>query len=153
MALSRRAAVADLDDRIRRETIKFIEEQQALPAQVRHLFRDHSAFSPWLCEAALDANTRLLQFGDFAVLQVAIPWANERIVPKCPINHHEQVDIQMRYDDQQIHFDPWPFGIDSFEVSIHGRLLNQRHFADEAAYHAALAAAPLQPLRWQVVRG
>jgi len=141
------------DEYVRRQTAAFIEEQEPLVAQVRHLFSDNATFTPLLSDAALDANTRLLQFGDFAVLQVAIPWANERTMPQCPLNHHEHIDIQMRYDDKAIIFDPWPFGVESFTVSTHGRVLNQRYFASEAAYHAALADAPLHHLSWRVCRG
>lgn len=141
------------DSTVYDRTVGFIEEQAALPTQVRHLFRNDPEFSLWLQEEVLDANTRLLQFGDFAVLQVAIPWAEERVMPKCPLNHREHIDIQMRFDDKQIVFAPWPFAVEQFAVHIHGRLLNQRHFGDEAAYHAALDAAPLHELRWLVVRG
>ncbi|MCB0128170.1 MAG: DUF3891 family protein [Caldilineaceae bacterium] len=141
------------DEQIRAATVAFIEEGEPLLAQVRNLFAENSTYAPLLSDAALDANTRLLQFGDFAVLQIAIPWANERTMPKCPLNHREQVDIQMRYDEATITFDPWPFGVDTFTVSIHGRLLRQRHFASEAEYHAALVAAPLRQLQWVVARG
>jgi len=141
------------DDQIRQATVAFIEEEKPLLAKIRHLFGTDPTFAPLLSDATLDANTRLLQFGDFAVLQVAIPWANERTLPKCPLNHREQVDIHMRYDDKTITFDPWPYGVDTFTVAIHGRLLNERYFASEAAYHAALATAPLQQLQWEVTRG
>lgn len=140
------------DEQVKQQTLVFMAEQEQLATDVRRLLGEDSSFTAWLSEDALDANTRLLQFGDFAVLQVAIPWGNERVMPQCPINHHEHVDIQMRFDEKTIVFDPWPFGVDSFAVSIHGRLLNQRLFADETTYHAALAEAPLQQLRWQVIR-
>lgn len=45
---------------------------------------------------------------------------------------------------------PWPFDVDGFEVSVHGKLLGQRTFAAEGDYHAALATAPVGVLRWQV---
>lgn len=141
------------DEQIRQATVAFIEDEKPLVAQVRRLLGDDPYFAPLLRDAALDANTRLLQFGDFAVLQIAIPWANERVMPQCPLNHHEQVDIQMRFDDETITFDPWPFGVDEFTVSIHGRLLNQRHFASEGAYQVALAEAPLHFMSWTVCRG
>lgn len=140
------------DPVVRGQVVAFIEEQLALPDRVRRLFHEDPTFSAWLTDEVLDANTRLLQFGDFAVLQIAIPWGNQRVMPQCPLNHREQVDIQMRYDEQTIHFDPWPFGVDRFTVTIHGKLLSEHHFADEPAYHAALAAAPLHQLCWDVVR-
>ncbi len=138
------------DAQVKQATMAFIAEQEALARQVRLLFADNPQFTEWLSEEALNANTRLLQFGDFAVLQVAIPWGNERVMPQCPLNHREQVDIRMKFDEKVITFDPWPFGVDSFEVSIYGRLLDQRYFANEAAYHTALVEAPLQQLCWQV---
>ncbi len=147
-------ALAQITDAaVYQQTVAFIAEQEALVAHVRHLFADDRCFREWLSEDALNANTRLLQFGDFAVLQVAIPWGNARVMPQCPLNHHEHVDIQMRFDEQTINFDPWPFGVADFTVTIHGRLLNQRYFPNEAAYHTALAEAPLHQLRWQVGRG
>ena len=51
-----------------------------------------------------------------------------------------------------ITFDPWPFGSDSFTVSVHGKLLSQRAFPDHESYHAALAAAPFAQLTWTVSR-
>jgi len=138
------------DATVKAQTIAFIEEQETLTTHVRQLLAENQRFTEWLREDALNANTRLLQFGDFAVLQVAIPWANTRVMAKCPLNHREQVDIQMQFDEKVITFDPWPFGVDGFDVTIHGRLLDQRHFANEAAYHAALAKAPLHELHWQV---
>jgi hypothetical protein len=139
------------DDRVRQATEEFIAEEAELVDRVRQLLADNRCFRPWLSEEAINANTRLLQFGDFAVLQVAIPWGNERVMPKCPLNHREHVDIQMKFDESTIVFDPWPFGVAAFEVTVHGRLLDQRYFANEAAYHAALAEAPLYFLSWNVV--
>ncbi len=141
------------DTQVKQETIAFIAEQEALVPQVRQLFAGNRQFTEWLSEEALNANTRLLQFGDFAVLQVAIPWGNERVMPKCPLNHREQVDIRMSFDEKVIVFDPWPFGVDGFEVSIHGRLLDQRYFESDVDYHAALVEAPLHELSWNVTRG
>ncbi len=137
---------------VRAEVTRFIAEQTKMVQQVRQVLAEDRYFDPWLTDDALDANTRLLQFGDFAVLQIAIPWANERIMPHCPLNHQEWVDIHMWYDESYIHFDPWPFCVDHFTVSIHGKLLSQRYFSDEAAYHAALALAPLQKLEWVVAK-
>lgn len=141
------------DPAVRGQVVAFIDEQLKLPDKVRALFHADPDVSAWLDEAVLDANTRLLQFGDFAVLQIAIPWANQRVMPRCPRNHHDHVDIHMVYDEQTIHFDPWPFGVDHFTVTIHGKLLSERHFPNETAYHTALAAAPLHQLRWDVVKG
>lgn len=45
------------------------------------------------------------------------------------------------------------FAVDHFTVSIHGRLLSQRTFAHVAAYQAALRAAPIVSLSWDVLPG
>jgi hypothetical protein len=58
----------------------------------------------------------------------------------------------MRWVEQQITFDPWPFGVQHFTVNIQGRLLDQSTFPSHNAYQAALAAAPLHRLTWHVAR-
>ena len=45
--------------------------------------------------------------------------------------------------------DPWPFAAERVVVACEGRRLPGA-FADEAALHAALAAAPWEPLRWEL---
>jgi hypothetical protein len=102
-------------------------------------------------EPVLVAHTRLLQFGDSASLQVAMPWSQERLFPHCPIDFvGSYTAITMRWQGQKIEFDPWPFGVDRFSVSLHGRLLDQSIFPSHEAYRLALAAAPLQTLTWEV---
>jgi len=43
--------------------------------------------------------------------------------------------------------DPWPLGVPQLEAGLSARRLTER-FDDEAALHAALAAAPVTALRW-----
>lgn len=132
----------------------FISAQELRIAQAAHAFARDAVLGPALRPAAVEAHTRLLQFGDNASLQVCLPRARERTLRNCPVDFRgEYTEIQMTWDDRAIHFAPWPFGVDAFSVSIHGRLLDQTSFPDERAYHAALAAAPYHQLTWRVMPG
>ena len=130
----------------------FIADQQMLVEVVRHAYAEDSRYCDLLKPAVVDANTRLLQFGDHASLQVIVPWGAQSVMSNCPLNSQERISITMRHSEQTITFSPWPFGVESFAVEIHGKLLSERHFVDEETYHAALAEAPLRRLSWQVVK-
>lgn len=129
----------------------------------------NAAYEPWLAQMrqraagdvrlqrllqpeSIRSHTALLQFGDFASLQVAMHWAPERRMPGPVDNHGALTDITMHHEDYTITFDPWPYGVDAFEVHLVGRLLAQRTFADHQSYQQALAAAPYREIRWRVVR-
>ncbi len=116
-------------------------QRTASAAAMRRLFTAESICS----------HTALLQFGDFASLQVAMRWARERTLPGPVDNQGTLVDVRMHYDESTIYFDPWPYGVDAFTVSLQGRLLERRTFADHSDYQQALASAPYQQLSWQVV--
>ncbi len=45
---------------------------------------------------------------------------------------------------------PWPFREKAFEVSVEASGLRQLQFADDAALAAALRAAPIETLRWEL---
>ena len=141
------------DPAIRKAVIAFIAEQQQLLITVRTLYHHEPSMAEALSEQTIDANTHLLQFGDFAALQVSMPWGAERTMKNCPFHGRERINIVMHHEGEQVTFDPWPFGVDHFMVTVHGKVLNARTFADVGAYHTALAAAPLQQLTWQVSRG
>lgn len=131
---------------------EFIADQQMLLDIVRHAYANDTCYRAFLTDAAIDANTRLLQFGDRASLQVLMPWAAAQQLANCPVTLQERIALTMRYTAQEITFAPWPFGVDQFTVEIHGKLLSERHFVNEEAYHVALAEAPLLRLSWQVVK-
>ena len=57
-----------------------------------------------------------------------------------------------RVDDQHFTLDPWPFASQPVEVGCEGRLL-EGWFSSDAELHAALAAAPWLPLRWELSPG
>lgn len=132
---------------------EFVADQRMLLNVARHAYAQDDRYGALLTDDVVDANTRLLQFGDHASLQVIVPWSTQHRLRHCPLNPQEQIEIEMRYNDTEITFTPWPFGVDRFAVEIHGKLLSQRHFPNEEAYHAALAEAPLLRLTWQVVKG
>lgn len=137
----------------RQFTQSFIDDQETQVESMRRQWRDGGPCADALNGSAFEAHTRLLQFGDTASLQVCMPWSRERVFPCCPLDQGGSVaSIWMRYDGWDITFDPWPFSVDAFEVSIHGKLLPTRRFADEKAYHAALAVAPFHRLTWTVAR-
>jgi hypothetical protein len=142
-----------LPDEIRQQTEAFIREQRELPHTVRRHFRGDTLYQPALADAVIEANTWLLKFGDSASLQVIVPWKSPTTLPKCPVDFAgTYTAMQMTFDDAMIAFDPWPFGVDAFAVSVHGKLLDQRHFSHEVEYHRALAQAPYQRMTWNVVR-
>lgn len=146
-------SLSTLPDEERCSTRAFIDAQSARIEATRNCWKRNDSDIEWLDEAGLVANTRLLQFGDTASLQVTMPWAGERTFLACPLDQcGDYVPIRMVHDDQEITFDPWPFGIDSFRVSVHGKLLSQRIFPDHEAYHGALTAAPFVQLTWTVSR-
>lgn len=121
--------------------------------EVRALFAEDPVYDVWLNDAMVDANASLLRFSDFASLQVAMPWPGQRIMHDCPVDWAgTTVEIVMEHEGEIITFDPWPFGVDEFEVDVHGRLLDRRYFASSAEYQAALTEAPMHCLRWRVVR-
>ena len=140
-----------LGEEERRATEEFIAQQERWIDEVRQELAQDAALHHAASEPVLMAHTHLLQFGDFSSLQVTMPWSQERLFPHSPVDFvGTYASITMRWEGQEISFDPWPFGVDHFAVSIHGRLLNQAKFDSHAAYQAALAAAPLQTLVWQV---
>jgi hypothetical protein len=152
--------LATTPDDERDETHEFLCELRALPERVGHFWQDDPIYGPALCEERLLANTHLLKFGDNASLQVCVPWGAEGMLHACPVDGQgKYADIKMSVrgpaageSDGIIHFDPWPFGISEFGVSVHGRLLEQNSFTDEDAYHGALRSAPLLRLSWRVER-
>ncbi len=135
-------------------TKAFLADQDALSVRVRERLRHDSFLGAVLAPDVVDANSRLLQFGDRASLQVSIPWGNDYIHPICPVDWAgTYTAIRMQFDDDCITFDPWPYGVDEFKVHMYGQLLDQRTFADETAYHEALAAARYFRHTWTVHRG
>ncbi|MEZ4725656.1 MAG: DUF3891 family protein [Caldilineaceae bacterium] len=142
----------NLTGAVHQHVAAFIADQRMLLDVVRHAYAGDDRYHALLADEVVDANTRLLQFGDHASLQVTIPWATQQRMSNCPLNTHERIEIEIRYNDAEITFTPWPFGVDRFAVEIHGKLLSARYFVNEQAYHVALAEAPLLRLTWQVVK-
>jgi hypothetical protein len=138
---------------LRQGILNFIAAQEKLLEQVRTLLGADALWASALAEDSVEANTRLLQIGDNASLYVTIPWGNPANLTNCPVDGRGvYTTLHMSFDDQVIHFEPWPFQVEQFAVSIYGHLLNQRAFPTTAAYHTALAEAPLICKTWQVVR-
>lgn len=137
----------------RMETAAFLQKLAALPDQVRRLWQNDDVYGPALCEKRLLANTYLLKFGDSASLQVCVPWGEYAVRSHCPVDgENAYTDIAMTVRNGVIGFDPWPYSVDEFRVSVHGKLLDRTHFPSEAAYHDALRCAPYHRLTWQVAR-
>ncbi len=134
------------------EVNRFLADQRQLLERARQLLADVPEFVMAMQPEVIEANARLLQFGDHASLQVSVPWAEEATLSHCPLDYSGvEVEIRMRYTDEQISFDPWPFGVDEFDVALEGYLIEQDHFADERAYHRALAEAQFYRKTWTVV--
>lgn len=135
------------------EVNRFLADQRQLLRKARHLFAGDVEFLAALQREVIETNTRLLQFGDHASLQVSVPWSSETLLAHCPVDYSgAETEIHMCYDERTITFNPWSFGVDMFEVTLEGYLLEQDHFADETDYHGALSAAPFYRKTWNVER-
>lgn len=129
----------------------FLRNQNAFLERTRKAWAHDPVYAPALAEEALLANLWLLEFGDIASLHVCMGRTPARTLVHCPVDGRGlYTDISMHVEGDGITFSPWPFGVDEFAVEVHGRLLDQAHFPSAAAYHAALAAAPLYRLTWRV---
>ena len=151
-ALLYAADLPTLSGTLQEQVVEFIADQRMLVDVVRHAYVNDAHYGDLLTDERVDSNTGLLQFGDHTSLQVIMPWSPQRQLPNCPLNTQERITITMSYTDNAITFAPWPFGVDRFAVEIHGKVLSDHYFADEEAYHAALAEAPLLRLAWEVVK-
>lgn len=159
MMVSRHAALlytADinrLEGDERRATEAFIARQEVWIDEMRQWLAGDETLRHASTEAVLMAHTRLLQFGDSSSLQVSMPWSHERVFVHCPVDFvGNYTSITMRWEGNEISYDPWPFNVDHFTVRVHGKLLDLATFPDDATYQAALAVAPLHWLTWHVAR-
>jgi hypothetical protein len=145
--------VPGLEPEERSATRAFIDEQSGVRAEARRLLGGDSRLVSALTDEAFEANTRLLQFGDSSSLRLCVPWAPGAL-PHCPVDRADHFTaIDMRYDEATITYDPWPFSVDRFEVSVWGRLLDRSTFTGHEEYRAALSAAPPLLRTWTVERG
>ena len=147
---------ASLAPTVHSATARFLAEEVARVEQIEQELQPLFAKRAIRFEQAARAGERLLAFGDTASLQATVPWSPRRVLRDCPADGRDAfTDIAMTHETGDrggtISFAPWPFGVETFELSVHGRLLEQHLFADEAAYHAALATAPLYEQRWLVM--
>jgi hypothetical protein len=136
-----------------RAVLRFLSDQRELMERARRLLGGDLELLAAMQPEFVQTNTRLLQFGDHASLQVIVPWSAETTLPHCPLDYTgATVEIGMRYGDHTITFDPWPYSVDQFEVTLEGYLLEADHFADEADYQRALREATFYRKSWSVER-
>jgi hypothetical protein len=136
-----------------REVTRFLADQKRLLERARRLLGNDEQYRAALQPEVIEVNTRLLQFGDLASLQVSVPWSEQTTIQHCPVDYAgNQTTLEMRYDEETISFDPWPYSIDEFEVTMEGYLLAQNRFENEEAYHQALDKASYYRRAWRVVR-
>ena len=141
-----------LPDAVRRSIDAFVAAQRQQIGDLRRAWREEPA-AEWLTDARIAANTRLLRFGDSSSLQVCMPWQPDRVIQQVPVDGAGTfTKVRMTFDEATISFDPWPYDVDSFEVDIWGRLLDERTFLNESTYHARLAVAAWARLSWRVVK-
>lgn len=144
--------VPDLDPAERAGIAAFVEEQAGVRAEARRLLGADARLASALSDEAIEANTRLLLFGDSSSLRLCMPWA-PGVLPSCPVDGGAAfTGIDTRFDETTISYDPWPFGVDRFEVSVWGRLLDRARFSGHDEYRSALAAAPPLLRTWTVER-
>ncbi|MDY7103335.1 MAG: DUF3891 family protein [Actinomycetota bacterium] len=134
-------------------TREFVEQTQpATTARARELLAGHGSWAELLTDEAIEASTRLLKVGDHVSLRVLVPYAERGVLDHGPVDHRgTTTPLQITHGEGAITIDPWPYGVDSFDVEVWGRKLDRRTFADIASYRDALAAAPLRVRRWRVV--
>jgi Protein of unknown function (DUF3891) len=145
--------VDGMADDERRATERFMADQGDVRQEARRLLADADHLRVALRDEAVEAHTRLLQFGDTSSLLLCMPWPARTIEP-CPVDWlGGDVAIRAEPSGTSLRYDPWPFGVDRFEVDIWGRVLERRHFDDHTSYRAALADAPALHHRWTVERG
>jgi hypothetical protein len=137
----------------RRAVLDFLAADRAMMERARSLLGGDPDLLAAMQPEVIEINTRLLQFGDHASLQVSVPWPTETTLTGCPLDYTgATVEIRMCYDEQIITFDPWPYSVDQFEVTLEGYLLDEERFADETSYHRALAEASFYRKTWNVMR-
>lgn len=153
--------LSHLQGTVKAQVEAFLADHEARVAETRKAFAAAPDWAAALEPARLHANTRLLQFGDSMSLRLCVPWAAEGVMENCPVDGRgEYTSLCVRVENGSgnstengiVTFDPWPFGVDSFSVEIHGYALDRRTFDSHDDYRAALAAAPIQHLAWQVKR-
>lgn len=136
-----------------RAVLAFLVDQKGMMERARRLLGGDLELLTAMQPEFIKFNTRLLQFGDHASLQVSVPWPAQTKLTGCPLNYTGAVvEICMCYDDRTITFDPWPYGVDQFEVTLEGFLIEGERFADEASYHRSLGEASFYRKTWSVVR-
>lgn len=142
-------AYSDEDQAVIRDFLAYADQ---VTERAREVLSSSPELDAALTPAAVAANAHLLRFGDRAALQVAVPWPREQVISMCPVDAQGAfTDIRMCYDETTITFEPWPYGVEHFTVSVEGYLLSQQRFDREEAYHQALAEAPFFRRTWDVV--
>ena len=114
----------------------YLDEQGALQARL----------AAGLDPAEVERNRDLIFCWDFLSLALCLGWP--------PRDSPRVEGSRLRLsppDGDRVTLTPWPFGAERVEVRAEGRRL-EGTFADEPALHAALAAAPVETLRWVLVR-
>lgn len=131
----------------------FLARHEARIEQVRKAFGASPSWEKALSTKRLQANWRLLQFGDSISLRLCVPWDAEGVMENCPVDGvDEYTALHVRCRNGVVSFDPWPFGVDAFTVEVHGYVLKQRHFESDVEYRQALDVAPIEHMMWNVVR-
>lgn len=134
-------------------TRDFVERAQPeTTARARALLGGDRRWAELLSDATVEAATRLLKVGDLISLRVLVPWSGTGVIPHGPVDQRgETVPLEVSHGDGVITVDPWPYGVNGFEVEVWGRRLDRPVFADDAEYRAELADAPVELRRWRVV--
>jgi hypothetical protein len=97
-------------------------------------------------------NSRLIAVWDAMSLMLCGGLSAMREVTRVPAGN-EAITIRMVPDDSTpalISLEPWPFSLDSVNVTVPGRWLNET-FSDQNAMRVALEAAPWRVIRMKLV--
>ena len=125
-------------------------------AKVRRFFADRRAEQDALLRALgvaredVRPGQRLVWTLDYVSLALCLDWA-PTVARSAPVAGGER-DLRMEpAGERRVTVDPWPFVGDSLTVRCEGRRL-AGGWSDEDAMRAALAAAPVVPLSWELAR-
>jgi hypothetical protein len=100
-------------------------------------------------EELIERNSLLIWTWDYLSLAVCLGWA-PATVKDCPTaDGAVDLAIEPGPDPYRVTLGPWPFSVPALSIRCEGRRVAKR-FEDERAMRAAFAAAPWEPLEFEL---
>jgi hypothetical protein len=127
----------------------FIEAQAGWQVQARDLLAGRPYYEPHLSDESLAANLKLLQVWDFLSLMLCVPWTDPHTFESVRLPDDQLHTLTVTTEDEGVlALKPYPLHQEPFRVSVRGRRLAERTFAQPADLARAYAAAPTVELRF-----